>query len=256
MEMETGYKAIDKDMKCKEFQFEVGVWYKHEGDLVCLPTAKQLEQGAGGFSYCPNPSETWLFYPVERDGVRRFKVDVKEVLISEYPGGLLRHVARYIRLGEEFFTDSQGNVGYDNTGNDNIGGYNSGDKNAGYWNSGNGNTGNSNTGNWNSGNGNIGDKNTGNRNAGHGNCGNDHIGSLCIDSQHGLFDLPAAKAIDFNLVHKLSELMVVDETIDPERFLGLPNATPERIQKLHDAHIEARVKKTAQHEAMKVVFNL
>jgi hypothetical protein len=46
--------------------------------------------------------------------------------------------------------------------------------------------------------------------------------------------------VDFGLVYNLSELLQNDKPINPEPFLGLPNATPEKIKKLHEAHIEAR----------------
>jgi hypothetical protein len=283
-EIVTGYKITDKNMQCRGFQYELGKWYEHEGEL------KMCESG---FHFCEHPSGVWTYYS---EG-RVFKCEAEIVIKSTTPGANRKHVARRIRLTEEIEVTGDGNTGDWNTGNrntgdgntgdwntgnkntgdwntgdGNTGDWNTGNKNTGDWNTGDGNTGNGNTGNkntgdWNTGDGNTGYRNTGNkntgdwntgdgntgyrntgykntgyRNTGHGNCGNCHSGCL----NHGeapfyLFDLPARREdTDMSLVRDLANLLAFDDTIDPEPFLGLPNATPERIKELHEAHKNAR----------------
>jgi len=208
----TGYKATDKNMCCRGFQYELGKWYEHN---------ERLEMCVSGFHFCEYPSGPWLFYP---EG-RLFKCEAEYVLLSEGPGADLKHVAKRIRLVKEIEVD-------------------------GNWNTGNGNTGDRNTGDGNTGNWNTGDWNTGNGNTGDGNCGDYHSGSLCHgEAPFFLFNLPADRSeIDFSLVRNLSYKLMGNEEIDPEPFISLPNATPERIKALHDAHKSARAEAMGEFE--------
>ncbi len=240
-----GYKATDKNMQCLDFQFELGKWYKHDGDL---------EMCRRGFHFCEYPSGPWAFYG--GDDTRIFKVEAKEVLLSVAPGSDLKHVAKQIRFIEEInepdMNSGYRNTGRWNTGRWNTGSRNTGDMNTGYrntgrWNTGRWNTGNRNTGDMNTGNGNTGHRNTGymntgNMNAGDGNCGNNHAGCLCFgDTPFYLFNKKADRSeVDFNLVLELSGLLQKDDNIDPEPFLSLPNATKKVIKKLHNAHKKVR----------------
>jgi hypothetical protein len=245
----TGYKATDKNMCCNGYQFKLGKWHKHEGEIKLCES---------GFHFCEYPSGPWSYYTDSDD--RLFKVEAKNVIVSSGPGADLKHVAQEIRLVEEIMP-----AGNRNTGNWNTGDWNTGNRNTGNWNTGYRNTGNRNTGNWNTGYRNTGDRNTGdwntgyrntgdwntgdwntgNRNTGYGNVGVYHSGMFNSgEAPFSMFNLPAnRKNIDMDLVYQLSEALSKDDDIDPEPYLTLPNATSKRIKELHDAHKNARKKR-------------
>jgi hypothetical protein len=161
----TGYKATDKDMTCQGFQFELGKWYEHKGEL---------EFCKSGFHFCRYPSGVWAYY--NKDGTRVFKVEARDVIEEYTPGADLKLVCREIRLVSEIEI-----TGHSNTGDSNTGDSNTGDRNTGNW-----NTGDRNTGNWNTGHLNTGDRNTGNWNTGYWN-----TGFFCTETpKPTFFDLP------------------------------------------------------------------
>jgi hypothetical protein len=86
----TGYKATDKDMKCQGFQYELGKWYKHEGDVKLC---------SSGFHFCIHPSGPWSYY--NDTGTRVFKVEARDAYEEYTPGADLKIVCREIRLTEE-----------------------------------------------------------------------------------------------------------------------------------------------------------
>ena len=47
------YKAFDKNMRCRDFQYEVGKEYEMDGDIKCCNR---------GFHACKNPLEVWNYY--------------------------------------------------------------------------------------------------------------------------------------------------------------------------------------------------
>ena len=49
----TSYKAFDKNMRCRDFQYEVGREYEMDGDIKCCNR---------GFHACKNPLEVWDYY--------------------------------------------------------------------------------------------------------------------------------------------------------------------------------------------------
>ena len=167
----TGYKATDKDMKCRGFQFELGKWFEHEGELV---------ECQSGFHFCEQPSGPWAYY--QDPGTRIFKVECEGVLEKPFaPGADAKRVCKRIRFVEEINVTGNSNTGdrntgYCNTGDRNTGNRNTGNRNTGNWNTGNCNTGNCNTGNWNTGDSNTGDSNTGNCNTGYCNTGYSNTG--------------------------------------------------------------------------------
>jgi hypothetical protein len=241
-----GYKATDNDIKCIGYQFTVGEWHEHEGEISLC---------SSGFHFCEYPSGPWCYYG---DG-RMWNVEAEFVLKSSGPGSDLKHVAKRIRLVSEIKVGGNGNTGDMNTGDMNTGDWNTGYGNTGDWNTGYGNTGNRNTGNRNTGNRNTGNRNTGNRNTGNGNTGNGNTGDcntgngncgsynqgmFCIgDGPFFIFGKRANRSdVDVYTAYRISCLLSKDEEFDVKEFLSLPNATESKIKKLHKAHIAARKK--------------
>ena len=249
----TGYKATDKDMKCHEFQFELGKWYSVKGDEPLILCER-------GFHFCQQPSGVWAYY--SGPDTRIFKIEAKNVLDTPFEAGTdYKRVCRHIRLIKEITPSSKNNsntgdrnTGNWNTGNRNTGYSNTGDSNTGDSNTGNSNTGDRNTGNWNTGNRNTGDSNTGYSNTGDSNTGDWNTGdwNLC-DYSSGyfctkdptiiIFDKPTKikrANLPHDLISQLGFLLRKDEDFDVEPFLAIPNATKTKIKKLHKKFIEAR----------------
>ena len=49
----TSYKAFDKNMQCRGFQYEVGKEYEMDGEIKCCNR---------GFHACKSPMEVWDYY--------------------------------------------------------------------------------------------------------------------------------------------------------------------------------------------------
>ena len=160
-----GYKAFNKDLTCRGFQYEVGQTYSmNESPIPC----------ERGFHFCKSIAETYDFYPTS-DDTRICKI---EALGEVQTDDNKKYCTNVIKVIEEITDDweckgnsNSSNSGYRNSGNWNSGNRNSGDSNSGYrnsgnWNSGDRNSGDSNSGDWNSGNSNSGNWNSGDWNSG------------------------------------------------------------------------------------------
>ena len=202
-EIVTGYKATDANMRCREFQFELGVWHKHNGEIAMCKS---------GFHFCEYPSGPWSFY--SSAGTRIFKVHARGVIKGEEPGADLKHVAMEIMLTEEILFTGDRNTGDRNTGDRNTGDMNTGDMNTGHRNTGHGNC--------------------------IDHCSG-HL-CMKIQPRV-VFDKTVNEGVDIDiyLINELAELMMSDEPIiDFSRFLLIPNATEKKIKNLHAAHIKRR----------------
>jgi hypothetical protein len=133
-----GYKATDKDIKCRDYQFVVGEWHEHQGEV---------ELCKSGFHFCTEPSGPWCYYSDK--GTRVWQIEATGVIESNEPGADRKFVAHRIRLVREIISDGHRNTGHRNTGHRNTGDCNTGDYNTGHRNTGDYNTGHRNTGDYN-----------------------------------------------------------------------------------------------------------
>ena len=187
-----GWKVFDENLKCRNYQFEVGKTYKAKG---------QLEICANGFHFHENPKDLFAYYSFDP------KNRVCEVTCEGVITGDNKSVCRSITLIRELdWADVLRlvNVGSGNTGRLNTGSCNTGNRNTGDWNTGDCNIGNRNTGDCNTGDCNNGSCNTGSWNTGSCNTGNCNSGSCNTgdwnktDYCSGLFNTVEQKVALFN----------------------------------------------------------
>ena len=148
-----GYKAFNKDLTCRGFQYEVGQTYSMEESPI--PCER-------GFHFCKSIAETYNFYQTE-DATRICKVEaLGEVATDDEK----KYCTNKIKILEEITEDweRKGNSNSSNSGYRNSGDCNSGDRNSGDCNSGDSNSGDWKTRDSNSGYMNSGDWNSGNWN--------------------------------------------------------------------------------------------
>ena len=170
-----GYKAFDKNLKCKDFQYEIGQTYEMDGEI------KWCERG---FHFCKDLTDCYRFYPMSKD-TRICEVEAIGEIKTEddikYCTNKIKILSEVSdpRIKTNVSTSSSGycNSGIENCGNRNSGDYNSGHHNSGDSNRGNENSGRYNSGNNNSGNCNVGNSNTGDWNSGDWNSGGRNSGS-------------------------------------------------------------------------------
>ena len=165
MKKVKGYKAFDKDLKCRDFQFKVGKTYTHKEDIAIC---------AQGFRFCLKANDVFNYY-IFAPEIRVCEVEA----LGEVKGEGDKRVTNKIKILREidkFELLTIINSGKENTGRGNSGHYNSGNSNSGDYNSWHYNSGNINSGNNNSGNSNSGDYNSGHYNSGHYNSGHYNSG--------------------------------------------------------------------------------
>ena len=176
-----GYKAFDRDLKCRDFQYEVGHTYEFDGEPILC---KQ------GFHFCKSISDTYIFYNMNEstrickvEAVGDISTDDDEIKYCTNKIKICEEIKDWKRKGNTnsssngYCNTGDYNVGNRNSGDYNTGNQNAGDYNTGYYNIGNRNTGDWNTGNYNTGSSNACDYNTGNRNTGYYNTGNKNSGN-------------------------------------------------------------------------------
>ena len=175
------YKAFDKDLKCRDMQYEIGKEYTFDGEPI---PCKQ------GFHFCKSIADCYSFYEMSED-TRICEVEaLGDVATDDEVKFCTNHikVLKEVKKPREKSNKSPSCSGYCNSGD-----WNSGNRNSGDWNSGDWNSGNRNSGDWNSGNRNSGDRNSGNRNSGDWNKGNRTNGIFNCDTDPKImiFDNPS-----------------------------------------------------------------
>ena len=165
-----GYKAFDKDLRCRGLQFTVGETVKHNGIVeVC----------GKGIHFCEKLKDVFNYYP-KTEHTRVCEVEASDVIKTTDDKSATNTLTIIRELSKEeikTFTDNfRFNSGNNNSGHYNNGNYNSGNRNSGNYNSGHYNNGDYNSGNRNSGNYNSGHYNNGNYNSGYYNSGNYNSG--------------------------------------------------------------------------------
>ena len=167
-----GYKAFDKNLQCRGFQFEVGKTYNtgrvKEELKLCSDSV---------FHFCRelHKIENVSDYYISNSRVCEVIAEGDIVTDGDKYGTNKLTILREIPH-EELNKYNNCNSGYRNRGDYNSGDWNIGNKNSGDCNSGTGNSGNRNSGNLNSGNRNSGNKNSGDCNSGTGNSGDYNSG--------------------------------------------------------------------------------
>nr|DAI79639.1 MAG TPA: pentapeptide repeat protein [Caudoviricetes sp.] len=190
-------KGMDKDMKCRGFQFEIGKEYKIEHDGKPLELCSDTV-----FHYCDSLRKVHEHYSCNDKELNRFfEIEVlgEEVTDGQKCGSDHIKIVREI-VGEELKAMKgmvNGNTGVFNTGDCNTGHGNTGDKNTGDKNTGDKNTGDRNTGYGNTGDKNTGDWNTGDRNTGYGNTIDGSNGVFCTepDMNIRIFNRPSGMSL-------------------------------------------------------------
>jgi Pentapeptide repeats (8 copies) len=221
-----GYKATDKDIKCRGIQFVLGEWSE--------PIVGDLVECENGYHFCEQLPGVWSYY--SEPGTRVWKIEAEDVLDTPFqPGTDYKRVARRVRFIEEIFFDEKQNSGD----------WNSGDGNSGDWNTGYGNSGNRNSGD-----GNSGDWNTGDRNSGDGNATDYSSGFFNEKPEFVTCFGVRTKYTRSEFIQKFPEYWSLcvdlgkDEVIQFAPYQNLPGITKKKLESLHKAHI---AKKSAKN---------
>ena len=114
------YKAFDKNMRCRDFQYEVGKEYEIDGDIKCCNR---------GFHACKSPIEVWDYYDmlnsryaeVEQSGKIEKEENSTKVCSSHIKIKAELKLADIINIGVEWLKDitSPSKVKIDGVLNDN-----------------------------------------------------------------------------------------------------------------------------------------
>ena len=100
----TSYKAFDKNMQCRNFQYEVGKEYEMDGEIKCCNR---------GFHACKSPMEVWGYYDmlnsryaeVEQFGKIDEELNSTKVCSSHIKIKAELNLADIINIGVEWLKD-------------------------------------------------------------------------------------------------------------------------------------------------------
>ena len=129
-----GYKAFNKDLTCRDFQYEIGKEFEHKGKIGLCES---------GFHFCKKIADIQNYYNLKDENTRLCEIEA----IGQVDEGNDKCVTNKIKIIREISKEEMyilGNEGKGNTGLGNTGNWNTGDSNTGYR-----NTGDRNTGDWN-----------------------------------------------------------------------------------------------------------
>ncbi len=184
-------KGFDNELKCRDYQFEVGKEYK-----IDLPEGYVLTKDDlctdKVFHFCDSLQKVHQFYNCGNENNRYCIIEVLGQfcecgdkcgsnhikIVSEIVGDELKIAKGLTRGNSGIFNSGDRNSGSFNSGDRNSGNHNSGDRNSGSFNSGDYNSGSFNSGSCNSGDRNSGNHNSGDRNSGSFNSGDYNSGSF------------------------------------------------------------------------------
>jgi len=89
-QIKKGFKGYDKNLKCRDFQYEIGKEYVMKGE------PKACEKG---FHFCENPFDVWNYYP-PTNGNRFTEVETDGILHSD--GSDSKQSSNKLKVGIEF----------------------------------------------------------------------------------------------------------------------------------------------------------
>ena len=135
-----GYKVFNSDWTCRDFVYEVGKTYKHNGDIgICK----------AGFHFCRKASDCFQYYKFDSEN-KVAEVEAIGLVESDNTKSVTDEIkiVREIEWRELLTIVNEGDncTGLCNTGDCNTGNRNTGNRNTGDWNTGDWNTGDWNTG--------------------------------------------------------------------------------------------------------------
>ena len=128
-----GYKAFEKGLVCRGFQYKLGKDFYHKGEMLLCQS---------GFHFCKSLGNVYNYYNFG-DEIVVAEVESEGEVIDQEDGE--KSVTNHLRIIRILGAEEAMN----NTGEKNVGHSNTGHRNTGDWNTGNWNTGDWNTGDWN-----------------------------------------------------------------------------------------------------------
>lgn len=189
-----GYKVFNPDWTCRNFKYEVGKTYEHDGDIeVC----------EAGFHFCQKAINCFNYYSFDNKN-KVAKIEAIGLIKTDGDKSVTNKITIVKEIKWEELLNivniGNNNTGYGNTGNHNTGNHNTGNHNTGYHNTGDYNTGNGNTGYRNTGDCNTGYRNEGNYNAGNYNAGYCNTG-YCNEGNYntGNYNIGNCNSGDWNI---------------------------------------------------------
>ncbi|AWH83523.1 hypothetical protein DDG63_20430 (plasmid) [Clostridioides difficile] len=192
--MIEGYKVFNPDWTCRNFKYEVGKTYEHDGDIeVC----------EAGFHFCQKAINCFNYYSFDNKN-KVAKIEAIGLIKTDGDKSVTNKITIVKEIKWEELLNivniGNNNTGYGNTGNHNTGNHNTGNHNTGYRNTGDYNTGNGNTGYRNTGDCNTGYRNEGNYNAGNYNAGYCNTG-YCNEGNYntGNYNIGNCNSGDWNI---------------------------------------------------------